>query len=104
MIARAGGLDQGNIIPNLIDAGRRGLTESVLFLAGSAINSIKNAAGRPDPKLGAEAMQQALELHRSEDFSAVRVDQFPALLAERARQKNLRALAAALKQRYPELV
>ena len=50
MIARAGGLDQGNIIVNLLDAERRGLSEHILFLAGSAINSIKNAQGKPDPK------------------------------------------------------
>ena len=47
MIARAGGLDQGNIILNLVDAERRGLAANILFLAGSAINSIKNAQGRP---------------------------------------------------------
>ena len=45
MIVRAGGLDQGNIILNLADAERRGLTSNVLFLAGSAINSVKNADG-----------------------------------------------------------
>ena len=56
MIVRAGGLDQGNIILNLMDAERRGHGANVLFLAGSAINSVKNAAGRPDPKLGTEAM------------------------------------------------
>ena len=56
MIARAGGLDQGNIILNLADAERRGLAANVLFLAGSAINSVKNARGRPDPRLGTEAM------------------------------------------------
>ena len=37
----------------------------MLFLAGSAINSIKNERGQYDPKLGAEAMTQALEVHRS---------------------------------------
>lgn len=103
MIARAGGLDQGNIIPNLIDAERRGLTESVLFLAGSAINSIKNASGKPDPKLGAEAMQQALDLHRSGEFLDVPADQFPSRLAEVSRRKNLSALGEALSQRYPNL-
>src|SRR6185503_13676859 len=71
MIARAGGLDQGNILLNLADAERRGLSEKILFLAGSAINSIKNAAGKPDPKLGAEAMQQALEVHRSGKLNGV---------------------------------
>ena len=51
MIARAGGLDQGNMILNLQDAERRGLSEQILFLAGSAINSIKDSQGRPQPRL-----------------------------------------------------
>ena len=59
MIVRAGGLDQGNIIPNLVDAERRGLASNILFLAGSAINSIKNSKGQVEPRLGAEAMRQA---------------------------------------------
>ena len=46
MIARAGALDQGNIGLNLAEAARRGITENILFLAGSAINSIKDAAGQ----------------------------------------------------------
>src|SRR5438552_6614275 len=45
MIVRAGALDQGNISLNLADAERRGLTSHVLFLAGSAINSIKDKQG-----------------------------------------------------------
>ena len=45
MIARAGGLDQGNIILNLADAERRGLAANVLFLAGSAINSDQECRG-----------------------------------------------------------
>ena len=100
MIARAGGLDQGNIILNLEDAEKRGLGEHILFLAGSAINSIKNAAGKPDPKLGAEAMQQALEVHRSGDLRGISGDEhFRALLAL-AEQKDLAALKEALRQRY----
>ena len=54
MIVRAGALDQGNIGLNLEDAEKRGLTAQVLFLAGSAINSIKNKKGQTDPKLGAK--------------------------------------------------
>src|SRR5437588_6727404 len=65
MIARAGGLDQGNIGLNLADVERRGLGANILYLAGSAINSIKNARGEADPRLGAEAMRQALEVHQS---------------------------------------
>ena len=54
MIVRAGGLDQGNIILNLMDAERRGQVSSVLFLAGSAINSVKNAAGGRTPSSAAK--------------------------------------------------
>ncbi len=101
MIASAGGLDQGNIILNLEDAEQRGLSENVLFLAGSAINSIKNAAGKPDPKLGAEAMQQALEVHRTGELRGVRVDEHLSALIALADRKNLHALREALRQRYP---
>jgi ribulose-bisphosphate carboxylase large chain len=103
MIARAGGLDQGNICTNLVDVEARGLSESVLFLAGSAINSIKNAQGNYDPKLGALAMQQALEVHRSGELREVpRGKQAVALLGI-AQGKQLTALATALRQRYPEV-
>ena len=104
MIARAGGLDQGNIILNLADAERRGLAANILFLAGSAINSIKNAQGRPDPKLGAEAMLQALDVHRSGELADTSMDDHLHELAAIARGRNLTALAEALRQRYPELV
>lgn len=103
MIARAGGLDQGNIILNLADAERRGLAANVLFLAGSAINSIKNAAGKPDPKLGSEAMLQALEVHRSGELADTSVDGHLAALAALARGRKLTALVEALRQRYPEI-
>jgi len=101
MIARAGGLDQGNIILNLADAERRGLTANILFLAGSAINSIKNAKGKPDPKLGAEAMLQALEVHRSGELADTSMEDHLHELAAIARGRNLTALAEALRQRYP---
>lgn len=101
MIARAGGLDQGNIILNLQDVEDRGLGEHVLFLSGSAINSVKNAEGKPDPRLGAEAMQQALEVHRSGELRGIPIeDHLPALRAVTDR-KGLHALAEALRQRYP---
>ena len=58
----------------MIDAERRGLTANILFLAGSAINSVKNAAGRPDPQLGAESMLEALEVHRSGELVGASVD------------------------------
>src|SRR5205823_11585177 len=71
MIVRAGALDQGNIGLNLADAEKRGLTSHILFLAGSAINSIKDRRGRPSPKLGAEAMLEALDVHRSGELQDV---------------------------------
>ena len=51
-MARAGGLDQGNIIPNLLDVGRGASASNYLFLAGSAINGIKDGQGRYDPARG----------------------------------------------------
>ncbi len=102
MIARAGGLDQGNIGPNLADVEARGLTENVLFLAGSAINSIKDDTGKPNPELGAEAMQQALDVHRSRELGDTPIDEYVPALAAHAEQKKLRALREALRQRYPQ--
>jgi ribulose-bisphosphate carboxylase large chain len=101
MIARAGGLDQGNIGPNLADAERRGIGENVLFLAGSAINSIQNARGQADPQLGAEAMQQALDVHRSGELRDVPTAEHLPALAALAERKQLKALREALRQRYP---
>lgn len=103
MIVRAGGLDQGNIGLNLADAERRGITDQVLFLAGSAINSIKNAAGRPDPALGAEAMRQALEIHRRGDLREVTVENHLGELWALAQRPEWKALREALRQRYPGL-
>jgi ribulose-bisphosphate carboxylase large chain len=102
MIARAGGLDQGNIILNLQEAEHRGLSEHILFLAGSAINSLKNASGKPELKLGAEAMQQALEVHHSGELRGVPISEHLRALFALAERKNLKALREALRQRYPE--
>jgi ribulose 1,5-bisphosphate carboxylase large subunit-like protein len=104
MIVRAGGLDQGNIIPNLVDAERRGLASNILFLAGSAINSIKNSKGQVEPRLGAEAMLQALEVHRSGELADVSLDEHVAVLAGLARRRRLSALEQALRQRYPDVL
>ena len=103
MIVRAGALDQGNIGLNLADAEKRGLTSRVLFLAGSAINSIRNAAGNYDPPLGAEAMQQALEVHRSGDLHDVPANRHVDELARLAERRGLTALREVLRQRYPDL-
>ena len=101
MIVRAGALDQGNIGLNLADAEKRGITKNVLFLAGSAINSIKNVAGNPDPRLGAEAMIQALEIHRSGELRNVPAEEHLRALIALAERQKLSALREALKQRYP---
>ncbi len=100
MIARAGALDQGNIGMNLADAEQRGISDGILFLAGSAINSIKNAQGRADPQLGAEAMRQAIEIHRSGELRDLPAEQHIPRLLALAQQKNMRALRMALEQRY----
>ncbi|MDA0989727.1 MAG: RuBisCO large subunit C-terminal-like domain-containing protein [Verrucomicrobia bacterium] len=101
MIARAGGLDQGNIIMNLIDAEQRGLTDKVLLLAGSAINAVKNERGEADPNLGTESMRQVLELHESGDLHGVPIEKHAPMLKRIAREKNLAGLASVLDQRYP---
>jgi len=85
---------------NLADAEQRGLSEHILFLAGSAINSIKNQTGKPDSKLGVEAMQQALELHRSGELKGSSAEEHLAALIAVAERKNLKALREALRQRY----
>ncbi len=103
MIARAGALDQGNIGLNLADAERRGLSASILFLAGSAINSIKNADGKPDPKIGAEAMIEAIEVHRSGELAEVPPEKYLEALTGLAQRKGLKALQEALQQRYHEV-
>jgi ribulose 1,5-bisphosphate carboxylase large subunit-like protein len=102
-IVRAGALDQGNISLNLADAEKRGLSNSVMFLAGSAINSIKDASGRPNPRLGAEAMEQAIAVHRNGELRDVSAEEHTHSLFALAERKKLAALCEALKQRYPEL-
>jgi ribulose 1,5-bisphosphate carboxylase large subunit-like protein len=103
-IVRAGALDQGNIILNLIDAEARGMAENVLFLAGSAINSIKDDVGRADPRIGLDAMRQALEIHQSGELRELSIDDHVRSLAALAKHKHLKALLEALHQRYPEAI
>jgi hypothetical protein len=102
-IVRAGALDQGNIGFNLADAERRGMGDGIMFLAGSAINSIKDASGKPNPKLGAEAMLQAIEVHRSGELQGVPPEKHTKELARLAERTKLAALREAVRQRYPEL-
>jgi ribulose-bisphosphate carboxylase large chain len=100
MIARAGALDQGNIGLNLADAEQRGLSESILFLAGSAINSIKDAQGKADPAIGTEAMLQALEIHRTGELRGVPAEQHLSALMALAQSRHMLALQTTLRQRY----
>jgi len=102
-IVRAGALDQGNISLNLADAEQRGINDGVMFLAGSAIISIKDASGKPNPKLGAEAMEQAIDVHRSGELRNVPTEEHARSLFALAERKTLSALRSALRQRYPEL-
>jgi ribulose-bisphosphate carboxylase large chain len=101
MITRAGALDQGNIILNLEDLESKGIAQNVLFLAGSAINSIKGANGKPEPRIGLEALIQAIEIHRSGELKGTPIEEHLAALAALAQRKKLDALAEALRQRYP---
>jgi ribulose 1,5-bisphosphate carboxylase large subunit-like protein len=101
-IVRAGALDQGNIAMNLADADRRGISRGVLFLAGSAINSIRNERGKADPAVGAQAMVEAVELHREGVLRDVPIEQHVSVLKDLARGRRLKALSLALSQRYPD--
>jgi ribulose-bisphosphate carboxylase large chain len=101
MITRAGALDQGNLILNLQDIESQGIGQNVLFLAGSAINTIKDKSGKTDPRIGLDAMLQAIEVHRSGELKDTSMDDHLAALAALAKRKNLAALHEALRQRYP---
>jgi ribulose 1,5-bisphosphate carboxylase large subunit-like protein len=101
MITRAGGLDQGNIILNLEDAEDGGKSDKILFLAGSAINSITNRDGVADPRIGAEAMTQALDVHRSRELRGVPRSEHLRELVALAERRGLQSLREALRQRYP---
>ena len=102
MIARAGGLDQGNIILNLMDVSEHLPQGHVLYLAGSAINSYQGANGMADARLGAQAMREALELWRSGMAPAERQDGRAHVRALHAvaESRKLHALVGAIRQRY----
>jgi ribulose-bisphosphate carboxylase large chain len=103
MIARAGGLDQGNIILNLRDAAARGYGDGVLYLAGSAINSIKDSSGKSSPELGSAAMAEALEAFQTGLVTGEEPQRHLAELYGYARSHAKKALQTALEQRYPEV-
>jgi len=99
MMARAGGLDQGNIIPNLLDVIKGPGMTNYMFLAGSAINGIKNSRGEYDAAIGSEAMKQALDVFQNGVFAEAG-KAHPADLKAYADSHGLKALSAALAQRY----
>jgi ribulose 1,5-bisphosphate carboxylase large subunit-like protein len=103
MIARAGGLDQGNIVLNLADVCEHLPRGQALYLAGSAINSIQGANGQAHPKLGAQAMREALALWRAGETPTRIEDPLGHVQALKgiAQAKGLKALMTALEQRYP---
>jgi ribulose 1,5-bisphosphate carboxylase large subunit-like protein len=99
MIARAGGLDQGNIIQNLLDIEKCGDIRNYLFLAGSAINTIKDETGHYDPSIGAKAMDQIVEIYEKNifrDISSCTVDSIKRVAAE----NSYHELVRVLDQRY----
>jgi len=101
MVARAGGLDQGNIITNLIDVESCGGTNNYLFLAGSAINSIKDSGGKADPAIGAEAMAQAVSLYEEKVFANIKDVTYNNIKAV-AQERKMNSLITALRQRYEQ--
>jgi ribulose-bisphosphate carboxylase large chain len=103
MIVRAGALDQGNIGLNLEDAQKRGLSQNIMFVAGSAINSIKDPNGKANPKIGAQAMIEAIEIHQSGEMDGTPAQDHLTVLADIAERRKFKALSPALRQRYPNL-
>ena len=103
MIARAGALDQGNIGLNLADAEKRGLSENVLFLAGSAINSIKNTArAKPTPRSGPRRCSRRSKSTNPARCKGTDPALHLAVLMETAARRHYAELQTALRQRYPE--
>ncbi len=103
MMARAGGLDQGNIIINLKSILDKSLNpENYLFLSGSAINGWKNEMGECDPLGGAKAMEQALCAFYDKDFNKSEENHI-ALLVDYAKERGFKELELSLRQRYSTL-
>ncbi len=103
MVARAGGLDQGNIILNLYDIKKRGYDQNnFLMLAGSAINEWRDETGKYNPKGGAIAMEQAIKIYEDYSFNPEPCSTHVERLYNRAKELGHKELVSALKQRYPE--
>ena len=60
-----------------------------------------NKDGKPDPRIGLEAMLQAIDVHNSGALKDTPIEEHFAALVALAERKNLTALREALKQRYP---
>ena len=103
MITRAGALDQGNIILNLEDVERRGIAEqtSCSWPARRSTRS-RTPEGEADPRLGLEAMLQALEVHRSGALARRADGELPRRPRRWPAGSTWRS-AEALRQRYPAL-
>ena len=82
-----------------MDVSQNGSAGNYLFLAGSAINGIKDSAGNYDPRIGALAMEQALQLFKRRVFTSPDPLNPPALESY-ARSNGMPELAEALRQRY----
>jgi len=103
MVARAGALDQGNIILNLDDIKKRGYDKgNFLMLAGSAINEWRDEEEKYNPKGGAVAMEQAIQIYNDYDFDPEPRSSHVERLHTRAKELGYKELASALEQRYPE--
>jgi len=103
MVARAGGLDQGNIILNFYDIKKRGYDQNnFLMLAGSAINEWRDETGKYNPKGGAIAMEQAIKVYEDYNFNPEPRSTHVERLYNRAKELGHKELVSALKQRYPE--
>ena len=106
MITRAGGLDQGNIILNLADAARTLPPGQVLYLAGSAINSVRGTDGKADSQLGARAMKEAVLLWQMEKApdETLKPESYFKELHQIAQMEGMGALKRVLEQRYDQMV
>ena len=82
-----------------MDVSQHGSAANYLFLAGSAINGIKNRAGEYDPAIGALAMEQALLIFKQGLYTSPG-QLNPQALAAYAGAHGMPELAEALRQRY----
>ena len=87
------------IIQNLLDIEKCGDIQNYLFLAGSAINTIKDEKGNYNPSVGAEAMQQIVAIY-NEGFFKIINDCTIENLNAAAKQREFDSLIRALEQRY----